>query len=91
MTKTTPPCSYASPHQTYHPLNLPARASRGWLHMLQAMMSVLNVRSAGVTPCSKDNTGQMPFRTKLPAGVIPAAAPQASPSQAADAARLKTP
>lgn len=61
MTTTTPPCSYASPHQTYHPLNLPARASRGWLHMLQAMMSVLNVRSAGVTPCS-DNTGQMPFR-----------------------------
>ena len=28
-------------------------ASRGWLHMLQAMMRVLKVRSTGSTPCSR--------------------------------------
>lgn len=32
---------------------LPASASRGWLHMLHAMMSVLKVRKAGVTPCNQ--------------------------------------
>ena len=30
-----------------------AIASRGWLHMLQAMMRVLKVRSTGSTPCSR--------------------------------------
>jgi hypothetical protein len=35
---------------------VPARASRGWLHTLHAMMSVLNVRRAGLTPYRQQQT-----------------------------------